>query len=166
MLKKRYYCRIELYSLNKKYLNIIIYALSVNILLASIGLPLHKRSCEMPGMKDVFKLFTPPSKCFEDFSKTSHKKANHCAHQHSKKSEPIDPCCDFSVDLLAVEYVSLELSDKFTALDMEWITDQTPIWDTFISCKYILEKQIILFSDSSPPFSGKQIITLKQSFLI
>ena len=119
----------------------------------------------MPDMKETFSLFTPPKTCNEELSREKHTHKKDCCQIPKKESQPINPCCDFSSDLLGVDFVSLDLNEK--VFDFDWTQGTLLQTTSFLFALPYSKKQLILYSDSSPPPKpGKYIITLKQSFLI
>ncbi|MDX2305530.1 MAG: hypothetical protein NW226_22145 [Microscillaceae bacterium] len=143
-----------------------IYALTINILLASIGVPLHTRSCEMPDMEDVSRLFSPPEMCFADLKKDHGKETNPCKKTTDPSHQPIDPCCDFSSVLLNVDFLSLELESQTLKTSPVCLIATLPSFESYHLLKFYSTELLIICANSPPPLSGRNIILRKQSFLI
>ncbi len=143
------------------YQHSLLYLLSFQILIASVGIPLHKRSCAMLEMDDQVALFSPPPTCCEEMW------PEYAQDQHHTKDKapPVDPCCDFSADFFKVDFKVVIQPDLDQQVSFFGLLPFVPSYEHSFLAAY-LEKEIHLYTDSSPPNTGRQIILLKQSLLI
>ncbi|MEO1652993.1 MAG: hypothetical protein AAFU64_05575 [Bacteroidota bacterium] len=145
--------------MKKAFLHSIHYILVANILFASLGVVQHTRHCEMPMMEDETRLFQPPSKCCEKAKKTP------CSEKNPNHPQPIDPCCDFSIDFIKGEFEgwfvsNLDLSPDFQVWPLP--SEAYPLFPNFLS----FEVTPRYFSGDSSPPEGPPLFILHQSFLI
>lgn len=150
----------------KKYFiqPIFIYTLVVQVLIGTIGIPRHTRSCRMPDMVDKSTLFMAPNSCCEpqddDHPHDAHKVCT------IPKTKPINPCCNFQADFLKIDFESPFLNVEDVSLDGAFsllpelpfiayhITNQANFW---LAPEY---------ASNSPPLRGRHICIRHQSFLL
>jgi hypothetical protein len=141
--------------MKKRISHIILYILSLQILLASIGISLYTRHCSMPDMEDEISLFAQPTKCCEK-DHENHRKP--CSKPQKK---PVNPCCEFSSAYLNVNFERVEVNNTFKASSKVLVLHTNSLQSSYISnyLSFVPEKIPI---DFSPPPSGKQILILHQ----
>lgn len=143
--------------------------LAILVLMSSLGVPLHKRICLMKGEQTVAFFDRHLLDCCNKNPKISHR---HAAVQPCKLSDEsaiintsAKKCCEFTVDLLKVDLKTAAF-DNLSNMSIDWIWfGQT--FDYLGWTPYDRHGQIKYFyTDTSPPFTGRDIIIQHQSFLI
>lgn len=141
--------------------------MAFNVLIASLGINLYRHTCNALQTSMVSAEATQKSCCCT--GGTNESACAMPAHQSeskgnedNKKPNP-DDCCQDEVQLFQTDVFSakFELKNEFTsfavALPQLYCVDIVPVF---------VKEQVISFSDSSPPVSGKHRIILHQSFLL
>lgn len=131
-------------------------------MLSSVGVTLHKRTCSMPGMGEVYALFSLPDTCCgKEISK------KHCEEDSgTQKRVPLDPCCDFSLDFWNVDHQTQVLS----SLDLSAQVHFTPVtlpelYDLDIHFS-LSDFSIYDPDDSPPPKSARELLIFHHVFII
>ncbi|NJO03117.1 MAG: hypothetical protein HC880_16850 [Bacteroidia bacterium] len=144
--------------------NMFIYSLVLQVLIASVGVPLHKRHCSMPNMEDVYAWFTQPDCCYEKKACTRH--SDKSCHLTTKVDhQPIDPCCTFLSNFL---YLGFETSVE-APYSPELSPDVALTTHSFYEIPLFWQPKLLpatFWPDDLPPPSGRDILVRKQSFLL
>jgi hypothetical protein len=140
--------------------HIVSFVLAVHILLSSVGIALHKRICSMPEMGTSISLFVA-----DDEACCAKKTTKHC-QKPVKKRPPVNPCCEFESDFLKTDFntpisASLEIDFQILATIIELPFAYQP--DNLL---IINQLAIPLYTDTSPPLSGREILLQKHTLLI
>ncbi|GAB4397937.1 MAG: hypothetical protein OHK0053_15470 [Microscillaceae bacterium] len=139
------------------------YGLAAHLLILSIGLPVHKRSCQMPEMGNVYQLFSPPTTCC---GKEAPRDFSHDCAPEKAPFTPLDPCCDFSLTYWQIDLetslpsdLQIEVSASTLALPRFFLLP--PLGASF-------EPEDLIFSlaEDPPPLSGRDRLCFGQTFLL
>lgn len=141
----------------QKIKNITLYLLTLSILLASVGMPLHIRICAMPDMGMEKRIFVQPKSCC-DHSETE---KTHCEAEET----PLNPCCSFDKDYLKLDFNFKNYTNEIPDFAKAFYLIETIDFQFFIID--ILSTQLASFyTDTSPPKSGRQILLSKNCLLV
>jgi hypothetical protein len=134
--------------------------LAIHILLSSVGVALHTRSCQMPEMGTSISFIVP-----ENAACCAQKSAQDC-HHSPKKRPPVNPCCAFESDFVKADF-NTPISDSWQLDFQAWVTIVAlPL--AYQSSNLLISSQLdnLFYTDTSPPLSGRQILLQKQTFQI
>ncbi|NJL13967.1 MAG: hypothetical protein HC913_13820 [Microscillaceae bacterium] len=139
------------------------YGLAAHLLLLSIGLPIHKRTCQMPEMADVYQLFSPPTTCC---GKEAPPDFSHACAPEKAPFTPLEPCCDFSLTYWQIDLetslpgdLQMETSAWMLALPQAFLLP--PLGTSFVP-----EALIFSLAEDPPPLSGRDLLCYGQNFLL
>lgn len=138
--------------------HITYFILILCVLIASIGLPLHKITCDIEGEKYSL-LFSQKNDCC----------SHHQTHKHQKEKEDKkhcdypDNCCEFSFFLLKINFQNYDLKQNDINKQLVQLKKGFLI--------HVFQSHYLRFEIENkylypPPKTGRNICVLKKSFLI
>jgi hypothetical protein len=155
--------------MQKTHFHIAPFFLACWVLLSSVGLPLHHRDCLQTQKDCEISAFLPIQPCEKEAQSLTQDEPTCCQkhkadaqHSHSEKTEDKKSCCSVDSDWYKASFENF--SDKTFKIPFatvllyafQFIQIQNPILE--------IATLTHLYTDSSPPLTGKQICLLTQRF--
>ena len=160
--------------MNKKKLNIIsqlfrkslALILAILVLMSSTGVAIHKQTCLMMGEETVALFHAHKPDCCDKPEAKKASMMDDCDHMPNKVEAKPKKCCALSVDLIKADFKKTVSNDSDKAYQKYWITTANNELYWYSSFHFLDSTPKYSFTDSSPPLTGREIITHKQSFLL
>ncbi|HAS40278.1 MAG TPA: hypothetical protein DCS93_07355 [Microscillaceae bacterium] len=140
--------------------------LAVLVLMSSTGVAIHKQTCLMMGEQTVALFHAHKPDCCDQPKADKASMMDDCDHMPSKIEAKPKKCCALSVDLIKAEFKKTVSNDSGKAFQKYWATVAKNELHWYGDFHFLDPTPKYSFSDSSPPLTGREIITHKQSFLL
>ncbi|OJJ23142.1 hypothetical protein BKI52_01965 [marine bacterium AO1-C] len=140
--------------------------LAVLVLMGSTGVAIHKQTCLMMGEQTVALFHAHKPDCCDQSEVKMPSKMDDCEHMPATLKAKAKKCCALSVDLIKTEFKKTVSNDSGNSYQKYWTTVAKDQFHCFQAYHFLDSTPKYFFADSSPPLSGRNIITRKQSFLL
>ena len=143
--------------------------LAILVLMSSTGVTVFKQTCLMMGAQTVALFHADELGCCSKADKAKKMAMmDNCEHHQAPMNHQLEAkeCCTLSVDLIKAEFPQTLSDESGEAYTQHWTISakNEPVWYQVGHVLNVTPRY--LFTDSSPPLTGRHIIIHKQSFLL